>query len=80
MHLEILTPDKKVYEGEIISVQVPGADGSFQVLKNHAPLISTLGVGKVKVVEADKSEKFFEVNQGVIEVVKNKIILLSEKV
>ncbi len=79
MHLEILTPDKKVYEGEIISVQIPGADGSFQILKNHAPLISTLGVGKVKVVEADKSEKFFEVNQGVVEVLKNKIILLSEK-
>lgn len=80
MLLEILTPDKKVYEGEILSVQIPGADGSFQILKNHAPLISTLGVGKVKVVEIDKSEKFFDVNQGVVEVLKNKIILLSEKV
>jgi F-type H+-transporting ATPase subunit epsilon len=80
MLLEILTPDKKVYEGEIISVQIPGADGSFQVLKNHAPLVSSLGTGKVKVVEADKSEKFFEVSQGVVEVLQNKIILLSEKV
>ncbi|MDA3892968.1 MAG: ATP synthase F1 subunit epsilon [Salinivirgaceae bacterium] len=80
MILEIVTPDEKIYSGEVKLVQVPGADGSFEVLKNHAPIISTLGKGKVKVVEEDDKEIFFEIDKGVIEVNKNKIILLAEKV
>lgn len=80
MYLEIVTPDNKVYTGEVKLVQVPGTDGSFEVLKNHAPIISTLNAGKVKVVEEDDSEKFFDISKGVIEVNRNKIILLAEKV
>ncbi len=80
MKIEIITPDKKVYSGKVKSVQVPGTDGSFQVLKNHAPLISTLGKGKIKVVEEDNNELFFDVEQGVIEVKNNKLILLAEKI
>ena len=80
MILEIVTPDKKIYSGEVKLVQAPGADGSFEVLKNHAPLISTLSKGTVKVVEEDDTEKLFEIDKGVIEVNKNKIILLAEKV
>lgn len=81
MILEIVTPDEVKYSGEVKSVQVPGADGSFAVLKNHAPIISTLGKGKVKVVEIENDkELFFEIDKGVIEVNKNKIILLAEKI
>ncbi len=80
MYLEIVTPDNKIYTGEVKLVQVPGTDGSFEVLKNHAPIISTLNAGKVKIVEEDDSEKFFDISKGVIEVNRNKIILLAEKV
>lgn len=79
MILEIVTPDEKVYSGDVKLVQVPGTNGSFEVLKNHAPIISTLDAGKVKVIEEDNNEKFFDISKGVIEVNKNKIILLAEK-
>jgi F-type H+-transporting ATPase subunit epsilon len=49
MHLEIITPESKVYSGEATAVQLPGLDGSFQVLNNHAPVISALTAGKVKI-------------------------------
>lgn len=77
MYLEIITPDKKLFSGEVTSVQVPGTDGKLQILKNHAPLISTLGEGKVKIKSAEGA-KTFDVKGGVIEVVKNKVILLAE--
>ncbi|MBI9066668.1 MAG: ATP synthase F1 subunit epsilon [Salinivirgaceae bacterium] len=80
MKLEIVTPDAKIYTGEVKLVQVPGADGSFEVLKNHAPIISTLTKGKVQIIEEDDTEKIFEIDKGVIEVMKNKIILLAEKI
>lgn len=80
MILEIVTPDEKIYSGNIKLVQVPGSDGSFEILKNHAPIISTLGKGKVKVVEEDDKILYFEIDKGVIEVNKNKIILLAEKI
>jgi len=80
MHLDIITPDKNVYNGEVISVQMPGTDGKFQVLKNHAPLIASLAQGKVKVVDAQKETLFFEISGGVVEVLNNKVTLLAEKV
>ncbi|MDA3954552.1 MAG: ATP synthase F1 subunit epsilon [Bacteroidales bacterium] len=79
MHLEIITPDKKVFSGEIDSVQVPGSKGSFAVLKYHAPIISTLEKGRVKIVERG-AETFFEINGGAIEVKDNNIIILAESV
>jgi F-type H+-transporting ATPase subunit epsilon len=80
MHLEIVSPDKKVFSGEVKLVQVPGSDGSFEILKNHAPIISTLKKGKVKIVEMDDKEQFFEIEKGVIEVNNNKIVLLAERI
>lgn len=77
MTLEILTPDKKVYEGDVTSVTVPGTAGSFEILNNHAPIISTLEDGKV-IVRNGKSEERFIIKGGVIEVNDNKIILLAE--
>lgn len=79
MNLEILTPDKKVFDGEVTSVTVPGTQGSFEVLTNHAPIISTLEKGKVIIRNAGK-EVFFTISGGAIEVINNKIIVLAESV
>ncbi|WP_442795487.1 ATP synthase F1 subunit epsilon [Pelobium manganitolerans] len=79
MNLEILTPDKKVFEGEVTSVTVPGAQGSFEILNNHAPIISTLENGKV-VVRAGGREQSFYTYGGVVEVIDNKVIVLAEGV
>ena len=80
MHLEIITPDKKVFDGETDIVRFPGSDGSFAVLKNHAPIISTLQKGEIKIVTTDGKETYFQVNGGVVEVKDNHIIVLAESV
>lgn len=80
MKIEIITPDKKVFEGEVKSVRVPGKKGSFQVLKDHAPIISTLENGAVIMVDMEGNEKRLEITGGVIEVKANKIILLADSV
>jgi len=80
MKIEIITPDRKVFEGEIKSVRVPGRKGSFQVLKDHAPIISTLDAGPVIIVDQANNETTYEISSGVIEVRANKIILLAESV
>jgi F-type H+-transporting ATPase subunit epsilon len=80
MRIEIITPDKKVFEGDIKSVRVPGKKGSFQVLKDHAPIISTLDSGSVFIVDQEGNEKIFEISGGVIEVKANKIILLADSI
>jgi F-type H+-transporting ATPase subunit epsilon len=78
MYLEIITPEKKVFEGDIKLVQLPGTKGAFEILKNHAPIISTLEKGKIKVEDAAGKEHFFDVDGGVIENKANKIIVLVE--
>lgn len=78
MYLEIITPDKTVFEGEVKLVQLPGSKGTFELLKSHAPIISTLEKGKVKVVTETGEEKFFEIDGGVVENKSNKIIVLAE--
>jgi F-type H+-transporting ATPase subunit epsilon len=80
MRIEIITPDQKVYEGDIKSIRVPGSKGSFQVLKDHAPIISTLDNGPVIIVDNTGNETTYEIAGGVIEVKMNKIILLAESV
>jgi F-type H+-transporting ATPase subunit epsilon len=75
MNLEIITPDKKVFSGEVEVVTLPGTDGSFQVLKDHAALVSTLGKG---ILKADKQE--FTIDGGVVEVLNNKVLVLAEAV
>ena len=80
MRIEIITPDKKIYDGEIKSVRVPGKKGSFQVLKDHAPIISTLDSGSVRMVDQENSEIIYNISGGVIEVKANKIILLADSV
>jgi len=83
MFLEIVTPDEKVYEGEVTSATFPGSDGSFQVLSNHAPMISTLGKGDIKFIrEINKrpEETHMEVSGGVVEILNNKVTVLAEKI
>ena len=79
MHLEIITPDKKVFEGEVTGAKFPGTNGSFEVLNNHAPLISTLENGPVRVTTAS-GQQYFNINGGVVEVLNNNIIVLAEAV
>jgi F-type H+-transporting ATPase subunit epsilon len=80
MKIEIITPDKKIFDGEIKSVRVPGKRGSFQVLKDHAPIISTLDSGLVRMVDQLDKEIIYEITGGVIEVKSNKIILLADSI
>ncbi|WP_199856348.1 ATP synthase F1 subunit epsilon [Lunatibacter salilacus] len=79
MHLEIITPDKKVFVGEVSEASFPGADGSFQVLKNHAPLVSALAKGPISFTTT-LGKQSFVVDGGVVEVNDNKIMVLAEKV
>ena len=79
MQLEVVTPDKKVFEGEATSVVFPGSDGEFQVLNNHAPMISALGKGEMRIVSSGKEEKVI-IDGGVVEVLSNKVIVLAESV
>jgi F-type H+-transporting ATPase subunit epsilon len=76
MFLEIVTPEKTLYSDEVKYVQVPGSRGKFGILKNHAPLISTLEKGIIKIKRTDDSERLFDIEGGVIEVLKNNIIIL----
>lgn len=78
MNLEIITPGKELYKGEASLVQLPGIDGLFEVLNNHAPLISALKAGKVKITDRDNQTQFFDINGGVVEVLDNKVLVLAE--
>ncbi|MBX7127307.1 MAG: ATP synthase F1 subunit epsilon [Cyclobacteriaceae bacterium] len=79
MQLEIITPDKKVFEGDVTAASFPGADGSFQVLNNHAPLISLLKEGVVEYKQKEARHQV-TITGGVVEVLQNKVILLADGV
>lgn len=76
MTAEILSPIEKLYSGEVYLVQVPGSKGSFEVLENHAPVISNLDQGKIKVIAKDGQVQYFEIKKGFIEVKNNEIKIL----
>ena len=79
MKLSIISPDNVIYTGENVHlVQLPGIDGSFEIMNNHAPLIAVLKKGKVKVVNKGETPLVFDVNGGVIEVLHNKVLILAE--
>lgn len=77
MFLEIVTPEKKVFEGEITVATFPGADGSFQIMNNHAPLVSLLKEGLVEYKSKEASQQI-RITGGVVEVLRNKTILLAD--
>ncbi len=80
INIEIITPSKVVYKGIASSITVPGSLGSFQVLFNHAPIISSFEIGKVKIVENGGSELEFATAGGTVEVLDNKVLLLAESI
>lgn len=78
MYLEIITPEKKVFEGEVTSVMLPGTEGSFQLLNSHSPIVSTLKKGKLVVSDNNNQKTELDINGGVVEVNSNKVIVLAE--
>ena len=80
MNITILTPDQEIYEGKISSVKVPGVGGQFEVLENHAPIVSALGKGDVRVIKDGGEKLTFDIERGFIEVLNNNISLLVQGV
>jgi F-type H+-transporting ATPase subunit epsilon len=80
MILEILTPEKKLYSGEVQGVQLPGIDGLFEILNKHAPLVSALGKGQVKVLMTATKTEAYTIKSGFVEVANNKTTVLVEGV
>jgi F-type H+-transporting ATPase subunit epsilon len=78
--IQIVTPQKLFFSGEVNSITAPGQVGQFQVMRNHAPFLSALKGGKVKISLPDKSEQSFVIADGFFEVSNNKAILLTEDI
>ena len=78
MELEIISPSNKLYTGDVNSVKVPGMDGEFEILNNHAPIISSLTSGSIRIIDINKQVENFEINGGVVEMQNNKIIILAD--
>ncbi|KAF0214518.1 MAG: F0F1 ATP synthase subunit [Ignavibacteria bacterium] len=78
LNLEIITPSKQAFSGKVKSITIPGTAGSFQVLFNHAPLLSTFEIGKVKIENLEGKETEFATSGGTVEVTENKILILAD--
>ena len=78
MILEILTPEKKLYSGEVYGVQLPGISGLFEILDKHAPLVSALGKGNLKILKDKKEIEKYSIQSGFVEVLNNKVTVLVE--
>ncbi len=76
--LEIVTPRKVVFSGEVISFSAPGVMGGFQVLYNHAPMVAAIGIGEVKLQDVTGNEFHYATSGGFVEVFKNRVSLLAE--
>lgn len=76
MDVQIITPEKSLYDGKADLVTVPGTSGSIGILNNHAPLVSSLSKGEVKIV-LDNKEEFIKIDGGVVEVLKNSVVVLA---
>ena len=76
MNISVLSPEREIYSGKISSVKVPGIDGQFEVLDNHAPLVSALSEGEVRMILADGKKESFNIESGFIEVLRNEVSLL----
>jgi F-type H+-transporting ATPase subunit epsilon len=79
MKLEIITPESSVFDGEVDTVILPGKNGQFQLLKDHAPMVSTLAKGEL-IYEIAGKKSSMVVDGGVIEVSKNKVLVLAEQI
>lgn len=78
LELQILTPEKVLFEGPVLSVKVPGSDGPFEVLRDHAPLVASLqNPGSLELKGQDGSVVRFRLLGGVVEVLRNRVVVLS---
>ena len=80
MHLEVITPEQKVFEGEVSITTLPGSDGSFQILNHHAALISALTKGTLSFRTNEGELREHKIEGGVVEVLNNRVIVLAEKI
>ncbi|HSF45791.1 MAG TPA: ATP synthase F1 subunit epsilon [Chitinophagaceae bacterium] len=80
MELEILTPEKKLFSGNVYGIQLPGISGSFEILEKHAPMVSALGAGNVKVLndKTGNNNTNYKINGGFMEVINNRVVVLVE--
>jgi F-type H+-transporting ATPase subunit epsilon len=79
MNLEILTPERKIYSGDVYGIQLPGVGGLFEVLEKHAPLVSALKAGRVKILkDRNNHVAFYQIQSGFVEVLNNTITVLVE--
>lgn len=78
MQLDILTPEQNIYSGKVYGVQLPGDNGSFEILENHAPIIASLGKGKMKILKDKNTTELYEISGGFVEVLNNKASVLIE--
>ena len=78
MQLDILTPEHKIFSGNVYGIQLPGIEGSFEILEHHAPMIASLGKGRMKILKDKSSTESFEISGGFAEVLNNKVTVLVE--
>ena len=76
MNLVILTPEKEIFHGEITSVKVPGTSGQFEILSNHAAIVSSLTEGEIRILDAGGNKLQYNIDRGFIEVINNEVSLL----
>ena len=79
-HIEIVTPRKVIFNGEVNSFSAPGIEGGFQVLFSHAPFLSTIGIGEVRVTTKENAEHRYSTSGGFVEVKNNKVVMLAETI
>ncbi|RYF89033.1 MAG: ATP synthase F1 subunit epsilon [Chitinophagaceae bacterium] len=78
MILEILTPDRKIFSGDVYGVQLPGITGLFEVLDKHAPMVSALKEGKLKILKDKNTATSYSIQGGFVEILNNKATVLVE--
>jgi len=78
MNISVLSPDKELFSGDITSVKVPGISGQFEILNNHAAIVSSLGEGQVRIIKSSGERMTFKIEKGFIEVLRNEVSLLVQ--
>jgi F-type H+-transporting ATPase subunit epsilon len=79
MYIDVITPESTLFSADAKSVQLPGSDGWFGILDRHAPIISTLKKGSIKIIDANNQTVLIDVKSGVVEMNNNKLIILAEQ-
>lgn len=77
MTLEVISPEKVLYKGSVVLVQLPGAMGSFEIMYNHAPLMAILEKGRLKVIDEERNKLYIDIEGGVVEVGSNLIKVIT---